>query len=184
MGHEHLREEAMVKICQEASAAEARRITQKTGIHVDAGDLLGAAWEGAVRGLETYDDRKNVRLEYWVKKKARYSILDYLRAIAPAGNRRGDNPIAKHSIEAAIEKGMSDGNARIDLAEDPHSDLDRREVEISDIISMFSDRTAKIVQLRADGFLMREIAAMVGLSESRVSQLLACAQKTIGGLGL
>ena len=176
-----MEESKIIAIAQEAADSEARRIAAQSGVQVDPGDLLGAAWEGAVKGVETYDPAKNVKPEDWVKRKAKYSILDYLRKIAPAGNRRGGCPVSKHSIEA-IQEDISDDGMRVDITQDHRWQNPTRELEMLDAIEEFGPRTAKIVKMRAENYMMAEIAEEVGLSESRISQIIAVAMRDIGGL--
>lgn len=139
---------------------------------MDWRDLVGAAWEGLAKAHETYDASKGASFLTYATWKIRGALTDYLRTLEPAGHRRSTgrkspSPRRKvYSLELCIadrDKPISDTVGREDG--DAYRDAF---VCASEVLC---GRELELVRLRLDGCNDKEIAAHMGISESRVQQL-------------
>lgn len=172
-------EELVIQCAEIAAKAEAMRINRKIIDRVDWEELLGPAWEGCKQGAESYDPTRKQSKKNWLIAKGRFFILDYLRSLNPAGNRRNSSPLTKHSIDGLVDKLIENGTAHHDPVTDHRETGRTAAIDLADYINFLPKRIGQIVRLRAQGKTMKQVGAEIGLSESRISQLLSESKERI-----
>ena len=61
--------------------AKAQRLPSDTTVQVN--DLISAASEALASSLHTYNPSYNTPLSFWIARRVRYALLDYLRSLDP-----------------------------------------------------------------------------------------------------
>lgn len=144
--------------------------------NVDQDDLISIGSIGLIKGINTYDSKKSIKLSTYISKCIDNEILMYFRTIKkqnnevylddPIGKDKDDNAIALRDILENDEKSIDD---EIDLK----IKMDKLYKKIKEILK---DREKTIIELRfgLNGKrpkTQNEIAKKMGISRSYVSRI-------------
>ena len=159
------------------------------------GDILSAAWVGAIYAVDRFDPARHVRLEAYAKWRIQGAIGDYLRSLDPLSrdhraeiNRSGDEPPITFSIDQPVvthshhNEDLDSCNCIYDPRPGPESELLQRDAERSRARTLklifskaqLKPRNASMLRRYIAGEKLKAIAESVGVNESRASQI--CAQ--------
>lgn len=146
--------------------------SQAARLYID--DVNGWAMDGLLQSIERYDPKQNANFAAYARLRIRGNIIDNLRTVS--GNRN------KNKIEVAYFSDMeivsrSADSTICDYLPSPAAgswtDEEYRDcaVEIAKGAEL-TERQTIILTLRLRGYTQEEIAARIGLSEARISQIL------------
>jgi RNA polymerase sigma factor (sigma-70 family) len=147
----------------------ARRVstrTKRSGT-VDFDDLVQAGSLGLLEASERFDPSYGVSFKAYARKRVLGAMYDELRRLEPRSRS------AALSLDAASPDG--DAHALADVVSDPRATeppIGRADPLLSND-RRFTDRHRFVVGRAAAGYSQAEIATMLGVSPSRVRQLLA-----------
>lgn len=154
------------------------------GIPVDPDDLAQEAAIGGLKAIRGFELSRDVRLVTFATRRMWGAILDYARIHNPLGSRAG-RQACRHEIATKVKSlsavcflndegdeipwEPSDGGVNDELLADIDWEDSWRHVS-----SRMSDRLRKVMYMRVfEGKTMKQCAAAIGVTESRVSQILA-----------
>lgn len=116
-----------------------------------------------------FQPEKGVPLECFAFHVLRWQILGTKKSIAEGKRRR-------HRL-TSLDEEMTSRNGRNERLEnfiaekfDPIQDFETRE-DLQKVLSVFTQRQKQVMKLRLQGCTFREIGDLLGISESRVSQI-------------
>lgn len=157
-------EAKVLAIAKRVSLGYARRI------HVDHQELLGASWEGAKEAADKWDETKSVHISWaaFVGWRAQVRIIDYLRTLLPSSAKRNQE---LRNITLSIHGARDEFGEEIDFIVQ-RGPSHESEVDTADFRQVLGTRGGIIIGMRLQGYSLKEIAADLGISESRTSQLL------------
>lgn len=140
-------------IASEVAGSLMRRLPR----HWDSDDVQGLARLALVEALDKYDRRRGRGdLQKDLRIKVRYMVLDYTRGI-DHNRRRGPLPVFEPLTEPAVEHDMP------------------REVLLREVWEAAAELPARwrqvLILYYRERKLMREIGEVMGINESRVSQI-------------
>jgi RNA polymerase sigma factor for flagellar operon FliA len=144
---------------------EAYRLKRRLPPQVHADDLFAAGLVGAWRALERYDGR----MSFWAyfQKRIHYAMIDELRRTQWAPRRTPQPEFDRtYPLHDALDPKPVNGQ-RIEAEDELHSrkrKLDARE------------KAVLLLHFR-EGMTLKQIAAVFGISESRMCQLVKEAQQ-------
>lgn len=138
-------------------------------IHVDHGELLGAAWQGAKEAADKWDENKSTSGSWgaFVGWRAQMRIADYLRSLLPSNAKR--NTEMRHH-EISLSGNVDEHGNQLDVIRDPRPDHETI-VDLIEFRKVLGQRGEFIVSRRLQGYTLKEIAKELGISESRCSQV-------------
>lgn len=171
------------------------------GSAVSDEDLVSSAYLGAWNAWLTYDSTKGAALHTWLITGARREVLETLRAADPLSRLERQ----RYRIALAVDPNAPSPRRIVSLDAISYDDPEGDPLRLSDhlaaetapdaieqihakqmaerIFSVFrpsEQRLADVVRLVGlEGLTMKQVAAMMGISESRVHQLWAAAKKRI-----
>src|ERR671919_508186 len=152
--------------------------------HVEEGDLVSYGLLGLIGAIERFDPDRDIKFETYAIARIKGSIIDELRSMdwVPRSVRARARDIERTiaQLEAKLGRAPTDEDiARIDTIEDPqaaepqaamaHTEL--REA-LGEAIARLPEREKLVVTLYYyEELTLREIGEVLGVTESRVSQL-------------
>lgn len=151
----------------------ASRIVAKLPGKVEFDDLMSAGIFGLKDAIEAFNPERGVKFETYCTQRIRESILDELRNMdwAPRLVRARSARLEKtlQTLEAKLNK-------KINIIEGQQSqspDFEAKKLALKDVLTRELNRTEKmiIILYYYEEMTIKEIAAMLDLSESRVSQM-------------
>ena len=145
------------------------RVAKSTGLHWR--ELIGAAWEGFAQAERSYDHSTGARFSTYASYRIRGQIFDYLRSLQSAGIRRRDRDSERSSV-FSLDVLDRDSDIRLGGAALGRSGECTHCSAMEHAAEILSGRELEIVRLRMEGYANREIAAGLGISEPRISQIL------------
>lgn len=153
----------------------AHLVKKYEGKDVSSDDLISIGTIGLIKGIDSYNPNKNIKITTYIAKCAENEILMYFRA-----NRRRGNDVSLNDT-LGIDK---DGNEiyLIDVIPGEQEDVDVLIQKNNNIkllfkyLNVLSERERKIITLRYglnnnDVFTQKEISTMMKISRSYVSRL-------------
>lgn len=138
--------------------------------HVDRGDLEGFATIGMVKAAALFDPSRNDCFEAFAYLYMRGAVIDHLRADTPTSRSQWKK--YKQGDPDALLVWLTDVEAARQIA--------ANESPVVDFIALRRLRSAFVVldprerlciELHYEGMLQREIGKQLGVSESRISQI-------------
>jgi RNA polymerase sigma factor for flagellar operon FliA len=161
--------------------------------HVDEGDLVSYGLLGLMNAIERFDPHRDTKFETYAISRIKGSIIDELRSMdwVPRSVRSRAREfqdsltqISRSSVAAldelwTISSSGGDTVSLIDTLQDPNADdpsteMTRTEVReaLAGAIGKLPDRERTVITLYYyDELTLREIGEVLGVTESRVSQL-------------
>lgn len=163
--------------------AAARQMTLPPGAGIDVDDLTAAAVLAMPNVLEQFDPARRVKLTTYMSQRIKGAMSDWLREIdwvprkVRAQQKDGTAPVVKMgSIEQVIQEGECRNQTIGDDLADDHDqfrDVDDRE-NFKCMLTGLLPATRLILTLyHVKEMTMKQIGKVVGLSESRVSQMVS-----------
>ena len=160
--------------------------------HVDEGDLVSYGLLGLIGAIERYDPGRDIKFETYAMSRIKGAIIDELRALdwVPRSVRARAREIERAiaDLESKLGRAPTDEeiSAKIGISEEELEDsltdisrssiaaLDETETReaLADAISRLPEREKLVVTLYYyEELTLREIGEVLGVTESRVSQL-------------
>jgi len=155
------------------------RLWRRIGGKADLEELVSEGYVGLVKAVQTYKGDRGAKMETWAALRCRGAMIDWLRA-RDAVSRNERKKIGSAQVvcqfddeaETEFEWGgkMSDVPSRF---ASPHEMLERAETrELLGAYDTRRERHREVMRLYfIEELPMREVAARVGCTESRVSQV-------------
>lgn len=144
--------------------------------NIDQDDLISIGSIGLIKGINTYDPQKSIKLSTYISKCIDNEILMYFRSIKKQSNEVFlDDPIGKDKDDNTIT--LQDILENDDMPVDDEIDLKMKIIEMySKIKEVLKQRERKIIELRfgLNGNkpkTQNEIAKNMGISRSYVSRI-------------
>jgi RNA polymerase sigma factor for flagellar operon FliA len=151
------------------------------GLDVDA--VRGAAFEALVEAAERWDPtRSSQYFSTYAWRRMWGAMQDECRGLDPnsrSARARGETRRAI-ALEAEIEG--TEGLTYADVLNDPNEDLAgdlAARCDLAQAVARLSPRQRFVVLAFAEGYRNREIGSLLGVSESRVSQIRTAAARKI-----
>jgi len=149
------------------------RMPQATIPSVDYDDLLGYGVMGLMDAVERFDLSRGVKFETYAMTRIRGAIIDHLRNMdwVPRSVRQKARQIqqAIGRAETRLDRSATDQDIADELCIDIDT-FDRRTWEISKGTYLSLDGLVTVDEAHSE-LTVKEIASVLGVSESRVSQL-------------
>ena len=140
----------------------ARRLQRHVPGHWDEDDLYGLGILALIRALDEYRPERSEKIEPYLAFKVRYGILDSLREI---DHNRRKGPWPQFEDVADLEYRLADARA-------PDQDREVLKREALEAVRNLPPRLRSVMLLYyREGKLMSEIGNLLGVNESRISQL-------------
>lgn len=144
-----------------------RVLREKNLFHLDVQTLISAGLLGYSQALQRFDPSRNVKLKTYAEYRIKGAVLDEVRKMIGDERVKHKRPyhVSHHDFDYLI------------------SDEGHQEEEIN--VELFIEglpldsRDLHILRLRYQGHNLREIASIIGVSNSRASQLMARIKKMI-----
>jgi RNA polymerase sigma factor for flagellar operon FliA len=164
-------------------AYQAKRMIRRLPASVRADDLTSAGVFGLLAAIDAFDPGRGVKFETYAPLRIRGAMLDELRStdwVPRLVRSRCEKPIEMLSMHGRSEKRGPLGGDRRSLEsavyEDRRIAAPADSMQRADVLRMvtrgLTANERRMVQLYyCDELTMREIGAVLGLSESRVSQM-------------
>lgn len=130
-----------------------------------AEEITQQAFISAIRSRRTFDGRVDVLV--WVRSIARNALVDHYRRLTREGRRH---------LSLVVREIALDGDARA------WTRVDDRDEVITALRALPADQRAVTVLRHADGLSVREIARVLGRSESSVESLLSRGRERLRAL--
>ena len=170
-----------------ARGFEARRVVSGSGGLVELDDLVGLAWEGMIRAVETYEPARGVPFEAYARVRVGGHVRDVLRD-GDDLSRRDRQTVRSYFDGEVLEERKERRAARLVAQRPRHGDneIDTSEVpgdievegavlsrlEVSELLRELPPVEATVVEYRyLRGMSLSAIGATLALTESRVSQI-------------
>ena len=139
-------------------------------------DMVGYGYEGMLNGIRSYRTDRNTSFRTHVANKIRWGINDQLRRRGTSWkiNARGKDWIGVSLGTSRQDDGSLvnpvDSGDLVPVEDAPVDDVTQAKLE--EIEKLLSPRHAEIVRLRLEGHLNSEIGTKLGVTSSRITQLL------------
>lgn len=138
--------------------------------HVEFEELHAAGVEGAWRAAKSWDGDKGMSAKWWLLRGARSGAVDAMRQrFGRKGQRVSTDPSSCPWPTMPDEEGS---NGPLDLADAPEMDVDILEFELLLEELPLNDRQRATARAIGNGTRNFEIARELGLSQSRVHQII------------
>ena len=160
--------------------------------HVE--DVRSSAWMGLVDACYRWDERRGVQFQSYASRRILGQIVDDLRARHGRDCGRGGDlaNMTRHGRDAVRQAkslhaaaGESDSERQATVADtigmtSDHESRLRDDSEVSRLLNRFALHERFAYRMHhGHGYTMKEIGKMIGLSESRVSQILGTMQLSL-----
>lgn len=161
----------------EVARNRARAFVKGLPPHVDAEDYEGAALEALVVAARDYDESSPAKFESWVWNSVYWRLMDKVRREAvlsrgaAARRRSGELEVDSRGRPLMTVMEVVSLDAVVEVDADPGALDDVSPVDVKDVLSRLSARDRFVVLACAYGYSQVEVAAMIGLSPGRVSQI-------------
>jgi RNA polymerase sigma factor (sigma-70 family) len=144
-----------------------RVLREKYLFHLDVSTLVSAGYFGYSQALQRFDPTRGVKLKTFAEHRIRGAVLDEVRKMI--GDERVKHKRPYHVSVECFETLITDNG---------HQEQD---ADISIFINNLplEERDLYILKLRYMGYNLREIAQIIGVSNSRASQLMARIKQTV-----
>src|ERR1700734_3132604 len=197
-GDERARERLVVAYSPLVKYVAGRMGTNLPG-HVDEADLISYGLTGLISAIERFDLSREIKFETYAITRIRGAIIDELRTLdwVPRSVRARAREIerANQRLEAKLQRAPSDEEMSAELwntsdssgdqvslldtipdrgAPDPQQLVDQGELRdrIADAIAALPEREKLVIALYYyENLTLREVGEVLGVTESRVSQL-------------
>lgn len=138
-------------------------------------ELKSAAYMGLVDAADKFDESRNVTFAAYARIRIQGAILDYLRELSWG---RRDDPTVPVSIDFSVDDSKRFSLADLVATEDS-KDSQTMEFfeEITKAIPAIGSQVLLLYYI--DNLSLKEIGNMIGVGESRVSQMLSRCRKLI-----
>jgi RNA polymerase sigma factor for flagellar operon FliA len=199
-----------------ARAIAGRQMRRRASYSAEAGDLEHFAYQGLLEAIDRFDPLKGVPFSAFARRRVLGAIVDgrgrlsevaarigfrhrleqeRARALGAAASKRDDAFVMLGDLATALAVGLmieagGDSLEPVDPGPSAYDSLAWRETQavLASAIDALPEREALIVrQHYLHGVSLTQVAALLGLSKGRVSQLhyaaLARLRKKVGGLG-
>lgn len=145
----------------------ARKFYRSSNHRVDEADILGAAYEGLLRGCRTFDPSRGVTASTYLSKVMRYEIIHLFEGLAAKAKMLSlDAEIQINGEPTTLLDTLASGSAN-------ESDFDPRIKEVAaEWIRSLPPKHKQVVQSRyIEQMSCEEIADVLGISRQEVSRL-------------
>ena len=142
--------------------------------NIDLDDLIQAGLEGLVQASKSYDSTKNVTFEGFAKVRIKGAMLDEVRRLSYA--TRTTVSLKREQSEVSSDSNQGIIGEDIDESSNPEDQVDRDETLsiLQALIAELPERTQLVLNLYyVEELNLKEIAAVLSISEGRVSQILS-----------
>lgn len=143
-------------------------LREKNLLHLDIETLIAAGNLGYSQALQRYNPDKGAKLKTYAEHRIRGAVLDEVRKMI--GDERLKNP---RPTQVVFDFDLIDTKNTVENLE---SELDIQQMFAN---FNFKPREMKVLQMKAEGYTISEIAKELGLKNSRASQLVALVKKVI-----
>ena len=157
-------------------AAVGKSLCRKLPKCVDAADLEQAGYFGLVRAAAGFDPTRGVSFRTYAARRTRGEMLDFLRGQDHASRRDRATGRAVKLVSIDADRGRGDRPST--MARELPSKAEPVAADLADLLNhatrWLDGKGRLMVRMYAiDGWTMAEIGWRLGLSESRVSQVLS-----------
>lgn len=153
--------------------------------HFDARDVIMAGLERGYRDLKRWKPDCGTMPESWFYNSCRRGMQDFLRDQRP-GRRNPVEGIRMTTMDANLNLDDQGGHSKLTLADlvpDVRVDVEREAlntVGLDEALESLNPRTNSIVRMyHQQDMTQREIGELLGVTESRINQILQEAYKTM-----
>lgn len=158
------------------------KFVRKLPAHVDIDSLRGAAYEALVRGVDSFQPGRSATVAMWVTQKAWFAMQDELRRqdFLSRADRKAGADVVCVSLDQTVRDSEYGELTMVDTIAGT-ADVEAQVIlmdELRRLWGQLTERERVIVQGFAAGLSGAEIAEQLGVSESRVSQILTRAAAT------
>jgi len=144
-----------------------RVLREKNLFHLDVSILISAGLFGYSQALQRFDPSRNVKLKTYAEHRIKGAVLDEVRKMI--GDERVKHKRPYHVSTSDFEFLLSD--------EGHHEQSSQVKIFLDSL--PLEERDLYILQLKYMGYNLREIAQIIGISNSRASQLMARIKKIV-----
>ncbi len=143
-------------------------------------DLIQQGMLIMLNTLKTFDAKKGKKVDSWIYLKVKYGIHDYLRQITKSRTYKGELAVINLYLETSLNESISCGEGGestelIDLLRDDDEILEHagEDVDMERLFASFdlNDRERNLILLRQEELFNTQIAPLLNISPSRVSQI-------------
>ena len=180
---------AVVRLYLPLVTLHANKMKSSVPRDLDRGDLMQAGVLGLIRAVELFDSDRGLKFETYAGYRVRGAMLDWMRDKNDWFQRgvRADHPEIKmfsYDVVGEDHSANESDNMHDKLEclsyEDTTIITSQRLVDLRLLLLRLPDRSRRVLDMRfRDGMSCLEIGAVIGVSESRVSQII---HKTINTL--
>lgn len=147
-------------------------------------DLMGYGYIGLVDAGIKYDKSTGYKFSTYANKRVEGAILDGMRTMdwLTTGLRRGNYKIEK---PISIDEINKDGQSPDTIIDDKNDQIEKmllRQFMLSSLIQLEWKRFCCLYLYYFEGYKEKEIAVMLGVSPSRISQLTSDGRRIMGGM--
>lgn len=145
-------------------------VNQYIGASVECDELYSAALLGMARALSAYDETRGIKFSTFAVTCMNHEILNLLK---DARKRRFDISFDNYTTspdnggeikyESIVSVMTTKGTVPEDIA---------TEIVVRDFVEQLSERNKEILRLRMNGTMQKDIAERMGVSRSRIEQIL------------
>ena len=144
-----------------------RLLREKNLFHLDVSTLVSAGLFGYSQALQRFDPERKVKLKTFAEYRIRGAVLDEVRKMIGDERVKNKRPylVSTQDFEFLLsDEGQQEQQVSVDLF------MDSLPLEERDLL---------ILKLKYMGYNLREIAQIIGVSNSRASQLMARVKKIV-----
>ena len=152
----------------------AGRIAISLPQHVDREDLLSSGFFGLLDAIERYELARGNKFETYAGVRVRGAMLDHLRAKdwIPVSVRQNIKKYEKAVAHLEGELGRTDSPASLEDGPVEHAEWTEVKETLAAAIEKLPEKERTVITLYYyDEMTLKEIAAILHLSEARISQL-------------
>lgn len=131
-------------------------------------ELIGAAYEAALRAVEGFDPTRGTQLSTYVVVAIQHAIVDEMNAVI---RQRGPEVNGELTLPAPLEAVEEDEAFSYDGLADRVAERVDTSATLAEATSGWTDQEFMAAWLWASGYKHGEVAEMMGLSRSQLSRL-------------